>query len=80
MPIVLGAEPRAELLQLTFLQVRDAVIAAGWLDAPRFDDALAALGRPGFLGYSAATVAAWGRRPAAGASGWPHGVHDPRPW
>jgi len=73
-PIVVGAEPRAELLRLTFLHVRDAVIAAGGLDAARFDDALAALGRPGFLGYSAGTVAAWGRRPAAGASSRPHGA------
>ena len=70
-PTVVGSDPRAELLRLTFLQVRDAVVAAGGLDAAGFDDALAELGRPGFLGYSAATVAAWGRRPPSGAPSRP---------
>jgi hypothetical protein len=59
-PAVVGRSERARFLRLSYLQVRDHVIADGALTETAFDEALRLLGEPGFLGYSSATVAAWG--------------------
>jgi SAM-dependent methyltransferase len=60
-PVVIGGSERARFLQLSYLQVRHHVIADGALTEAAFDAALRLLGEPGFVGYSSATVAAWGQ-------------------
>jgi len=58
-----GGEPGGVAWSLTFLQLRDAMIAAGRVTAADVDAAIAACETPGFAFLSQVTMAAWGRRP-----------------
>jgi methyltransferase family protein len=61
-----GGAPIAELFQLTGVQIRDKMLAAGALSAERFEAALALLDDPTFWAFAEADIAVWGRRPMEG--------------
>ena len=58
-----GGSPMAEFFQLSGVQIRDKVLAAGAFSAERFAAALALLDDPTFWAFAGAGIAVWGRRP-----------------
>jgi Methyltransferase domain len=58
-----GGAPIAQLFQLTGVQIRDKMLAAGALSAERFEAALALFDDPTFWAFAEAGIAVWGRRP-----------------
>ncbi|WP_431780979.1 class I SAM-dependent methyltransferase [Streptomyces chumphonensis] len=64
-----GGTPAAEFYRLTFLRLREPILAQGLAPADVVERVLAELADPGFVTLSVPLVSAWGRRPAPGPAG-----------
>ena len=62
-PMLRGGGPIAKFFQLTSEQVREKILAHGFLTADRFDAGHALLDDPSLWGFAGAGIGVWGRRP-----------------
>lgn len=58
-----GGQPGGGLLRLTLVQLREQLIAPGWVTAAEVEAVIDLCDDPGLIFMSQAIIAAWGRRP-----------------